>query len=350
MASHAQADLHPHKAVWLEKTGGLRVDSSGGSGISELISAISAARPEPEATPLEGLVQEGDLIVLVTPIDLAAPKGRLILPQVETLRDALDRDCAALVVKERELFQFYRNLKTPPKLVITDSQAFNKVAADIPEDQLLTSFSILFARKKGDLDRYVDGLNALESMRPGAKVLILESCSHHLQADDIGTVKIPRLFRQMVRRDGEFTFARKMPGRVELAEYDLVIMCASCMLTRGKVMSRLDDIREAGVPVLNYGLFLAWANGLFPPGPGADSGLDDRRVKKVVNHSFPPLCQVEKHGFRCVFRVALLNVLKYPVVLINSVNLKNVYVLSDFQHIPPGYPSPDQAELRTHIR
>ena len=264
VASHAKADLHPHKASWLEKTGGLRVDSPGGAGISELISAISAARPEPEATPLEGLVQEGDLIVLVTPIDLAAPKGRLILPQVETLRDALDRDCAALVVKERELFQFYRNLKTPPKLVITDSQAFNKVAADIPEDQPLTSFSILFARKKGDLSRYVDGLKALETMGPGAKVLVLESCSHHRQADDIGTVKIPRLFRQMVRRDGEFIFARKMPGREELAEFDLVIMCASCMLTRGKVMSRLNDIRDAGVPVLNYGLFLAWANGLFP--------------------------------------------------------------------------------------
>ncbi len=264
VATHGEEALHADKSSWLKQTGGLQVDSPAGKGIPELISAISAARPEPEPTPLEGLVREGDLIVLVTPIDLAAPKGRLILPQVETLRDALDRDCAALVVKERELYQFYNTLKTPPKLVITDSQAFSKVAADIPEDQPLTSFSILFARKKGDLDRYVDGLKALETMKPEPRILMLESCSHHRQADDIGTVKIPRLFRQMVRRDGDFTFAKQMPETEELKSYDLVIMCASCMLTRGKVMARLDEIREAGVPILNYGLFLAWANGLFP--------------------------------------------------------------------------------------
>jgi len=262
--THGGETLDEKKRSWLESTGGFRVESPEGKGIAELITAIGKIAPAAEPAPLEGLVSEGDLIILVTPIDLAAPKGRLILPQVETLRDALDRDCASLVVKEQELGRFYRILKEAPKLVITDSQAFHKVAADIPEDQPLTSFSILFARKKGELDRYNPGLAALDNMKAAPRILMLESCSHHRQADDIGTVKIPRLFRQKVRRDAEFIFSRQMPDKDELGNIDLVIMCASCMLTRRKVMTRLDAFRDAGVPVLNYGLFLAWANGLFP--------------------------------------------------------------------------------------
>jgi len=262
--THGRETLDETKRNWLENAGGFRVESPEAKGITELITAIGKIAPAAEPTPLEGLVSEGDLIILVTPIDLAAPKGRLILPQVETLRDALDRGCASLVVKERELFRFYQALREPPKLVITDSQAFHKVAADIPEDQPLTSFSILFARKKGELDRYNPGLAALDNMKPAPRILMLESCSHHRQADDIGTVKIPRLFRQMVRRDAEFIFSRRMPEKEELENLDLVIMCASCMLTRTKVMTRLDAFKDAGVPVLNYGLFLAWANGLFP--------------------------------------------------------------------------------------
>ena len=143
--THGRENLDKKKRGWLESTGGFCVENPEAKGIAELIAAIGKIAPAAEPTPLEGLVSEGDLILLVTPIDLAAPKGRLILPQVETLRDALDRDCASLVVKERELFRFYQALKEPPKLVITDSQAFHKVAADIPEDQPLTSFSILFA-------------------------------------------------------------------------------------------------------------------------------------------------------------------------------------------------------------
>ncbi len=262
--SRGAASPHPEKAAWLEQSGGLRVESPTGQGIADLMSEISALRPEPEPTPLEGLVSEGDLVVLVTPIDLAAPKGRLILPQVETLRDALDRDCAALVVKERELGRFYSRLPERPKLVVTDSQAFHKAAADIPDDQPLTSFSILFARKKGDLKRYQAGLEAVDQLPAGARVCILEGCSHHRQADDIGTVKIPRLIRQLISRDAQFDFRRSLPSAEELAATDLVIMCGSCMQTRGKVLSRLDRFEEAGVPVLNYGLFLAWANGLIP--------------------------------------------------------------------------------------
>jgi len=217
-----------------------------------------------EISPVEGLVTEGDLVVLVTPIDLAAPKGRLIMPQVQTIRDLLDKDCASLVVKERELFPFYNNLINKPKLVITDSQVFHKVAADIPEDQLLTSFSILFARKKGDLEEFIRGIVNLKNTPEGVKILVMESCSHHRQADDIGTVKIPRLFRQLVQPNVEFEFTRTLPSDEELEQYYMVIHCAGCMINRGKMMDRLERIRNKGVFITNYGLFLGWINGLLP--------------------------------------------------------------------------------------
>jgi [FeFe] hydrogenase H-cluster maturation GTPase HydF len=196
-------------------------------------------------------------------MDLGAPKGRLILPQVESIRDLLDKDCAVVTVKERELAQWYGRLPKP-RLVVTDSQAFSKVAADIPEGQALTSFSILFARKKGDIGVYLDGVASLDSMKSGGRVLMLEACSHHRQADDLGTVKIPRLFRQLVPGRLEFAFARELPDKEELAGFSLVVACGSCMRTRREVMVRLDRIKDAGIAVVNYGIFLAWANGLLP--------------------------------------------------------------------------------------
>ena len=217
-----------------------------------------------EISPLEGLVHENDLVVLVTPVDLAAPKGRLILPQVETIRDVLDRDCASLVVKERELKYFYDKLRIKPKLVVTDSQAFSKVAADIPENQLLTSFSILFARKKGDLALFVRGIRELKNTPDNARILVLESCSHHRQADDVGTVKIPRLFRQLVKHDAEFDFTRELPDNGKLKEYFMVINCAGCTVTANKMKLRLEVLKKNGVHATNYGLFLAWVNGLLP--------------------------------------------------------------------------------------
>ncbi len=262
--THGNSTADPDKKEWLEKSKGYLVDSPDRAGISELINGIASHRPEQEATPLEGLVNSGDTIILVTPIDSAAPKGRMILPQVEALRDALDKDCAVLVVKEHELRKYYNSLKERPKLVITDSQAFQQVAEQIPADQPLTSFSILFARKKGDLGQYTAGLTALDSMPSAANVLVLESCSHHRQADDIGTVKIPKLFRKHCSKGATFNHVRQLPSQSELEKYDLVIQCASCMLTRGKVMSRLNTLTGSGVPVTNYGLFLAWVNGLFP--------------------------------------------------------------------------------------
>jgi len=244
----------------------VEVDNVSGKGIEECRKRLAQFGDlvDPEPTPVEGLVKEGDLAVLVTPVDLGAPAGRLILPQVETIRDLLDRDCGCMVVKERELGSFFAKLKERPAIVITDSQAFHKVAAELPEDQLLTSFSILFARKKGDLGFYVDGLSRFESLPEDPRILGLEGCSHHQKADDIGTVKIPRLFRQLIRPRAEFVHSRDVPKGGELGKIHGVIHCGSCMLKRRAVLARLETFREAGIPVTNYGLFLGWAQGVFP--------------------------------------------------------------------------------------
>jgi [FeFe] hydrogenase H-cluster maturation GTPase HydF len=264
--THAESGEDAAKAAWAREIGAVAVENPTRKGIEDLRRFLEkrGAKAEREISPLEGLVSEGDFLVLVTPIDLAAPKGRLILPQVETIRDVLDKDCACLVVKERELFGFYQVLNKKPKLVVCDSQAFAKVAADIPADQALTSFSILFARKKGDLSVYVRAVKALDKMPPDARVLVLESCAHHQQADDIGTVKIPRLFRQMVQPRAEFVHLRQLPPDEELARFHLVINCAGCMVSRNAILDRLDALDRLNIPVLNYGLFLAWVNGLLP--------------------------------------------------------------------------------------
>jgi len=255
-----------NKNTFLSKMPHVRVDNTSRSGISEFRSLLakSAAQAPREITPLEGIVKEGDTIVLVVPVDLAAPKGRLILPQVETIRDALDRDVTALVVKERELFAAYHNLRNPPALVITDSQAFSKAAADIDPEQNLTSFSILFARKKGDLGRYLSGTRALDTLGAGARVLVFESCAHHRAPDDIGTVKIPRLFRQIVASDATFDFAHGVSAEIDYSKYDIAIMCGGCMQSRRQMLAHMDMFEERKLPVTNYGLFLAWANGLLP--------------------------------------------------------------------------------------
>jgi [FeFe] hydrogenase H-cluster maturation GTPase HydF len=255
-----------NKQKFLEEFKLITVDNISKKGIKDFKTRLISFHDkiEHEITPLEGLVHENDFVILVTPIDLAAPKGRLILPQVETIRDILDNDCAALILKERELKYFYDKLTVKPKLVITDSQAFNKVAADIPADQALTSFSILFARKKGDLKFFVEGIKALNHVPKNAKILILESCSHHRLPDDIGTVKIPRLFKQLAQSKVEFDFARSLPESSKLQEYFMVINCAGCMVTRKLMINRLNVLKEKNIYGINYGLFLAWANGLLP--------------------------------------------------------------------------------------
>jgi [FeFe] hydrogenase H-cluster maturation GTPase HydF len=264
--THRDLEENPEKMELIAPYPKVKVNNRTGEGSEDLRKLLISQKEKlsPEITPLEGLVTEGDLAVLVTPIDLAAPKGRLIMPQVQTIRDLLDKDCASLVVKERELFPFYNNLVEKPRLVITDSQVFHKVAADIPENQLLTSFSILFARKKGDLEEFIRGIINLKNTPEGGRILVMESCSHHRQADDIGTVKIPRLFRQMVHAEARFDFTRTLPSDDDLEKYFMVIHCAACMINREKMMGRLNKIREKGVYITNYGLFLGWANGLLP--------------------------------------------------------------------------------------
>jgi [FeFe] hydrogenase H-cluster maturation GTPase HydF len=242
----------------------IHVDNLSRRGIADLNAALQSFSDlvEREITPLEGLVQAGESILLVTPIDNSAPKARMILPQVEVIRDILDKDCFMSVTKEFQLAACYASLKERPSLVITDSQAFSEVSAVIPEDQLLTSFSILFARKKGDLSYFVEGLRRLRDVPAGGRILILESCKHHRVDDDIGTVKIPNLFRKKVRPDVSFELLQDVPER--LSDYSFVINCAGCMTTHNNMMRRIALFREAGLVGTNYGLFLAWAKGLLP--------------------------------------------------------------------------------------
>ena len=213
--------------------------------------------------PLVGdLVKPGGLAVLVVPIDLQAPKGRLILPQVSTIRDALDNDAATLVCKEREYAHMLSMLKTKPDVVICDSQMVLKMVADTPPDVPCTTFSILFARLKGDLRKYAMGAAAVDRLNPGDKVLVAESCSHHALEDDIGRVKIPRWLRQYVGIDLEIDVysGRDFPGN--LADYRLAIQCGGCMQNRREVLSRIGKCEAAGVPITNYGLCISQTQGV----------------------------------------------------------------------------------------
>lgn len=221
--------------------------------------------PEEAATSpslVGDLLPPGGLAVLVTPIDLQAPKGRLILPQVQTIRDALDNDAAALIVKERELAALLRRLTVPPDLVVTDSQAILKVTADVPQEIPCTTFSILFARQKGDLNAAAAGVAAIESLKPGDRVLIAEACTHHPLQDDIGRVKIPRWLRQYVggELDIEVVAGRDFP--LDLSGYGLIIHCGACMLNRREMLSRVEIARRAGTPITNYGLAISYTQGV----------------------------------------------------------------------------------------
>ncbi|HCK99482.1 MAG TPA: [FeFe] hydrogenase H-cluster maturation GTPase HydF [Candidatus Marinimicrobia bacterium] len=260
----------PGSALVENLTGaGLQVVSTvarNGEGLYDLREAIIKETP-PEiinpATIIGDLIRPGDLVVLVVPIDKEAPKGRLILPQVQTIRDILDNDAYSIVVKEQDLRDALDGLKSKPALVITDSQAFLKVAADTPEDILMTSFSILFARYKGNLTEFVRGAVAIDALKPGDKVLIAEACSHHPITDDIGTVKIPRWLNQYVGGGIHFDHCRGHDFPENLPDYKLIIHCGSCMFNRREVLSRIMYARKAGVPITNYGMTIAYSLGIF---------------------------------------------------------------------------------------
>lgn len=209
------------------------------------------------------LIPAGETAVLVVPIDLEAPKGRLILPQVQTIRDLLDNDSIVMVTKERELRKTLDNLKTPPALVITDSQAFLKVSADVPRNVKLTSFSILFARFKGELNEFVKGTLAIENLKSGDKILICESCTHHAIGDDIGRVKIPRWLIQYTGKKLEFEHYAGHDFPQNIKDYALIIHCGACMTNRREILSRILKARQANVPITNYGLTIAYSLGIF---------------------------------------------------------------------------------------
>ena len=232
--------------------------------IFELKEAIAQTVPadENKAQIVADLLSPSDFVVLVVPIDSAAPKGRLILPQQQTIRDILEADAAAIVVKENELTNTLQNLGKRPKLVITDSQVFKKVAAETPADILLTSFSILFARYKGNLQTAVQGVTALENLEDGDKILVGEGCTHHRQCDDIGTVKLPRWIKEYTGKNPEFIFTSGTEFPLDLSPYKMIIHCGSCMLNEREMQYRIKCAADQNIPFTNYGITIAYINGI----------------------------------------------------------------------------------------
>nr|WP_276326153.1 [FeFe] hydrogenase H-cluster maturation GTPase HydF [Pseudobacteroides cellulosolvens] len=234
------------------------------TGIEELKKNISenAVYDDKDLSICGDLIKPGDFVVLVTPIDKAAPKGRLILPQQQTIRDIIENDAMAVVTKEYELKETIENLNKRPSLVITDSQAFLKVSADVPEDIPLTSFSILFARYKGELMEMVRGLKKIENLKSGSKVLVVEGCTHHRQADDIGKVKIPRWVRQLSGGEVEFEWASGNFFPKDIDKYDLIIHCGGCMLNKQEMQYRINFSKANNVAITNYGMLIAYVQGI----------------------------------------------------------------------------------------
>lgn len=235
-----------------------------GQGIEELKNLIiTYAPPDWQGPPVIGdLIRPKDTVILVTPIDSAAPKGRLILPQVQAIRDILDHSGITVVVKETELKPAIENLRRLPQLIVTDSQAFSRVAAETPPGIMLTSFSILFARHKGDLEILVSGVKSIKNLKSGDRILIVEACTHHQQADDIGKVKIPRWLQEHTGGKLDFEWASGANFPEDLSQYSLIIHCGACMLNRKEMLHRLSEVASKAVPVVNYGILIAHMHGI----------------------------------------------------------------------------------------
>ena len=247
----------------------------------DLLGGLTPLDVEGEQSLLQGLVDPGDTIILVCPIDSAAPKGRLILPQVQTIREILDHKGLALVCQTEELPTMFSKLSQKPKLVITDSQAFEAVNAVTPADIPLTSFSILMARFKGKLQDLVTGVKALNNLKPGARVLISEGCTHRRQCDDIGTVKIPMWLKKKGHTDLQLEFTSGGAFPKDVSGYDLIIHCGACMLTRREVLRRIDCAVVQGTPIVNYGVLIASLHGIL-----------ERAISPFMN-------ELDRKGFEC---------------------------------------------------
>ncbi len=235
--------------------------------IDEFISTLIRYMPESayKSRSLIGdLVSYGDIVLLIVPIDIEAPEGRLILPQVQAVRDILDNDCVAIVLKEREIDVFLRKTKIKPALAITDSQIFLKADASIPKDIPLTGFSVLLARHKGDFENYLRGTPKLSELQDGDRILLLESCTHHVSCDDIGRVKIPRWITNFTGKQLEFDVVSGLNDLPrDIQDYAMVIQCGGCVLTRKQIVNRLKPAIDAGLPVSNYGMTIAYVQGIY---------------------------------------------------------------------------------------
>jgi len=228
------------------------------------VEIICSLPQEPEKQLIGDLIKKGDVVILVVPIDPGAPKSRIIKPQAQALREALDENTISIVVQHTELPEALNNLKNPPDLVVTDSQAIMKVAADVPEGIEVTTFSILMARLKGDLPVFVNGLKKIDELQNGDKILIAEACTHHAQRDDIGTIKIPRWLREHTGNELEIDIAHGFDFPQNITDYKLIIHCGGCMLTRKSMQVRLKQALLMDIPIVNYGILISYLHGAIP--------------------------------------------------------------------------------------
>ncbi len=272
---HNKSDLNPLKAKFSDeitrKTGHQITEFNTANALpektDELISEIKSVMPHSawqKPSLLGDLLSYGDIVLLITPIDIEAPEGRLILPQVQVIRDILDNDCTAIVVKEREVDGFLKKTGVRPKLVVTDSQAFLKADASIPKDIMLTSFSIVLARQKGDFYKYIEGTPKIAELQDGDRVLMLESCTHQVSCDDIGRVKIPRWISNFTGKKLHFETISGLDNLIRpIEDYALVIQCGGCMITQKQLQNRLKSAIDKEIPVSNYGMAIAFVQGIF---------------------------------------------------------------------------------------
>ena len=260
--AYSKADLLSNEPLGEENS--IYVSAEKNKNINELKEKIAALVKEEENKRyiVSDIISEGDTVILVVPIDKAAPKGRLILPQQQTIRDILDAGASALVCRDTELSKTLSFLKKPPKMIITDSQAFGRVSKIVPKDIILTSFSILFARYKGNLNQAIRGVAMLDMLNDGDKVLISEGCTHHRQCGDIGTVKLPAWIREYTGKNISFEFTSGRDFPEDLREYKLIIHCGGCMLTEGEMQYRAGEAEDNGVPMTNYGMVIAHTHGI----------------------------------------------------------------------------------------